>query len=156
MGGTLAVWLAARHPETAGLVANNADVEPGGAALAEMGRELLAGGTEVIDGIGSDIAKPGVTELAYPGTPVAPLISMAEAVDEVAALIPAVRCPTLVLSSAQDHVVPPSASEYLAAHVAGPVELVRLERSYHVATLDYDAEEIQARTVEFLAKAFAV
>jgi len=34
--------------------------------------------------------------------------------------------------------------------VKGPVEQVVLERSYHVATLDYDKDEIEARTVEFL------
>jgi esterase/lipase len=35
--------------------------------------------------------------------------------------------------------------------VKGPVEQVVLERSYHVATLDYDKDEIEARTVEFLS-----
>jgi esterase/lipase len=39
----------------------------------------------------------------------------------------------------------------LAERVKGPVERVTLERSYHVATLDYDKDEIEARTVEFLS-----
>lgn len=155
MGGTLATWLAARHPEVVALVAVNAAVEPPGSALVEMGRQLQAEGIEVMDGIGSDIAKPGTSELAYTGTPVAPLMSLGEAIDELAPLIPGVRCPALVFTSANDHVVQPTAGEYLASHLGGPVERVVLDRSFHVATLDYDAPEIEQRTVEFLAKAFA-
>jgi carboxylesterase len=155
MGGTLATWLAARHPEVAGLVTVNAAVEPPGSVLVDLGKQLLAEGTEVMPGIGSDIAKPDVTELAYPGTPVAPLMSLGEAIDELAPLIPGIRCPALVFTSTNDHVVQPSAGDYLASHLGGPVERVTLERSFHVATLDHDAPEIERRTVEFLAKVFA-
>ena len=65
LGGALAVWLAAHHPEIGGLVAINAAVEPGGADLVSAGRELLAAGTDVLPGIGSDIARPDVAEQAY-------------------------------------------------------------------------------------------
>ncbi len=37
----------------------------------------------------------------------------------------------------------------------GPVDQVVLERSYHVATLDYDKDEIETRTVEFLSSVLA-
>jgi hypothetical protein len=37
----------------------------------------------------------------------------------------------------------------------GPVEQVVLERSYHVATLDYDKDEIETRTVAFLSSVLA-
>ena len=37
----------------------------------------------------------------------------------------------------------------------GPVDQVVLERSYHVATLDYDKDEIETRTVEFLSTVLA-
>jgi carboxylesterase len=43
----------------------------------------------------------------------------------------------------------------LAAAVSGPVERVTLERSYHVATVDYDAELIQQQAVEFGRKVTA-
>jgi carboxylesterase len=43
----------------------------------------------------------------------------------------------------------------LAVALAGPVERVSLDRSYHVATLDYDREIISARAVEFARKATA-
>jgi len=49
----------------------------------------------------------------------------------------------------EDHVVPPSNSDHLAGSVAGPVERVTLERSYHVATQDYDKDLIFAESVAF-------
>jgi len=56
------------------------------------------------------------------------------------------------MNSPQDHVVPPVSSDVLASKVSGPVERVSLERSYHVATLDYDKDEIESRAVEFARK----
>ena len=56
------------------------------------------------------------------------------------------------MNSPQDHVVPPVSSDILASRVSGPVERVTLERSYHVATLDNDKEEIEARAVDFALK----
>jgi carboxylesterase len=155
MGGTLAIWLTTRHPEIAGLVAINPFVEPPAESFREMMRGALDAGTEIIAGIGSDIALEGVEELAYPGTPIAALLSMAEAADTVAADLGRIRCPVLLLSSRQDHVVPSSSGDVLVAGVAGPMERVWLERSYHVATLDHDRGLVEARTVEFAAKVTA-
>ncbi len=155
MGGTLATWLAARHPEVAALVAVNAAVEAPADSFVEMLDQVLESGTEIMPAIGSDIAAPGVVESAYPGSPVAPMISLIRAVRDLQPLLEDVRCPVLIFTSLQDHVVPPTAGDVLAACVAGPVERVRLKRSYHVATLDHDRAEIEARTVDFLAKALA-
>ena len=56
-------------------------------------------------------------------------------------------CPILLFSSTQDHVVAPVSGDRLVEGVSGPVERIVLERSFHVATLDYDKDEIEARTV---------
>jgi carboxylesterase len=72
-----------------------------------------------------------------------------EATAELHGRLGEIRCPTLIMTSPQDHVVPPSSSDVLAAGVAGPVERVVLERSYHVATLDFDRDLVEKRTVEF-------
>jgi carboxylesterase len=53
------------------------------------------------------------------------------------------------MTSPQDHVVDPHNSDIVAERVSGPVERVTLERSYHVATLDYDKDLVFERTVEF-------
>jgi carboxylesterase len=77
------------------------------------------------------------------------------AVSEIAAGLGKVECPVLLMNSPQDHVVPPSSSELIAESVSGPLERVTLERSYHVATLDYDKHEIERRAVEFAQKVTA-
>ena len=67
----------------------------------------------------------------------------------------AIECPVLLLTSPQDHVVDPSQSDHLAATVKGPVDRVTLERSYHVATLDYDKDIIFELAVAFAKKVTA-
>jgi carboxylesterase len=52
-------------------------------------------------------------------------------------------------------VVEPSNSDVLAESVAGPVERVWLDRSYHVATLDYDKAEVEEKVVEFAQRVTA-
>jgi carboxylesterase len=148
MGGALTVWLGGRHPELAGLVCINAVVEmPEGTV--ELVQGMLDEGQTVMDGIGSDIADPEVTELAYPQTPLAPLLSMVDAAAEAGELLGNITCPVLVMNSPQDHVVPPPNSDRIAAEVSGPVERVTLERSYHVATLDFDKDLIEEKAVAF-------
>jgi carboxylesterase len=155
MGGTLAVWLATRHTEMAGLVLINPLIEPPAESFREILRGALDAGTEAMPGIGSDIALEGVEELAYAGSPVASMLSMMEATDTIAADLGRIRCPVLLFSSRQDHVVPSASGDVLAAGVGGPVERIWLEHSYHVATLDHDRGLIEARAVEFAAKVTA-
>jgi carboxylesterase len=155
MGGTITSWLAARHPEIAGIVLVNPAVEPTADSFMEAIAGMKATGATVMQGIGSDVANPDVQESAYAETPLAPLESLFGAVAELQSLLPEIRCPVLLFTSVQDHVVPPSSSDHLAATVSGPVERVMLERSYHVATIDYDHEEIERHAVEFARKVTA-
>jgi carboxylesterase len=64
-------------------------------------------------------------------------------------LLGEIRCPVLLFSSPQDHVVDPVSGDVLASSVGGPLDRVFLERSYHVATLDWDAPVIEERAVSF-------
>lgn len=151
MGGALTLWLAARHPEIAGIAVINALAEPPDGML-DLLQPMVDDGTVTFPGIGSDIAKEGVVEAAYAETPVEALVSLMEAAAEVRDGLGSITCPVLVLSSPEDHVVPPSSSDRIVADVAGPVERVSLERSYHVATLDHDKDEIERQVVAFTAK----
>jgi carboxylesterase len=155
MGGTLACWLAERHPEIRGLVLVNPFVDPPAESFRDVLRGFLDAGTEIAPGVGSDIAKEGSAELAYTGSPVAAALSMFEGIDDVAAHLADIRCPVLLLSSRQDHVVPSSSGDVLVAGVSGPVERVWLERSYHVATLDHDAPLVEERAVAFVRDVLA-
>ena len=154
MGGTLTVWLAVRHPEIAGLVLVNAAVLPQ-PEIAEILTPMLAAGETTFAGIGNDIAKEGVTELAYALTPLAPLASLGAAIDELQPRLSSVTMPVLIFNWPQDHVVPPESSDHIAATVAGPVERTTLEHSFHVATLDIDAPLIQSESVAFAARCFS-
>ncbi|MEY4230919.1 MAG: hypothetical protein RLZZ362_1768, partial [Actinomycetota bacterium] len=57
--------------------------------------------------------------------------------------------PLLLINSLNDHVVDPSQAEFLAVTYGGPVERVTLERSFHVATQDYEKDIVFERSVEF-------
>jgi carboxylesterase len=149
MGGTLAVWLATRYPEIAGIIVVNPAVEPIDPSLLDVVHEMRSQGATTMPGIASDIADPDETELAYAEVPLDGLLSLHAAWSELVGSMPSVRVPTLILNSPQDHVVAPSNSDTLAASLAGPVERVTLERSYHVATRDLDRDLIADRAVEF-------
>ena len=152
MGGTLACWLAERHVGIAGIAVVNPLVDPPAPEFRDALRALVEQGSEVIDGIGSDIAKEGAAEAAYQGTPLAAVLSLFEGVDEVFPALGSITCPTLLLSSRDDHVVAPESGDVLEAEVGGPVERIFLERSFHVATLDWDAPLIEERVVAFADK----
>jgi carboxylesterase len=155
MGGSLATWLAIQRPDVSGLVLVNPAIEPPAAGTGDLLRQMLDGGTEYVPGVGNDVADPAVKELAYETIPLASALTLMEAQDDFAARLGEIRCPILLITSRQDHVVNPSNSDYLAERVSGPVERVFLERSYHVATIDYDRDDIAARAVEFGRKVTA-
>jgi carboxylesterase len=149
MGATLAARLAARHPEIAGLVVINGAFAPLDPNVRAGLEQLVEQGVERIPGPGNDVADPSQTELAYAEVPPAALLSLVEGLDALQADLAQIRCPTLVITSDQDHVVPPGSTELFVANVSGPVETMRLTRSFHVATLDYEHVELEARAVEF-------
>lgn len=150
MGGTLAVWLAERHPEIAAMVLVNPLILPPDADTLALIDAMIEGGDELAPGVGSDIAQEGSVESAYAELPLRAARSLFAGASEVAAALEEVTCPVLLFSSAQDHVVAPESSDRLAEGAKGPVQRIVLERSFHVATLDYDREEIEARSVEFV------
>jgi carboxylesterase len=154
MGGTLTVWLAARHPEVAGIVCINPWVAPAG-QLRDIVQAGVDMGQETMPAIASDIAAPGVTELAYGEAPLRPLVSLFDGIEDMQPSLASITVPVLLLTSRQDHVVPPLNSDHLAEVVPGPVQRVTLERSYHVATLDLDQDIIEDRALDFAVKAVA-
>lgn len=152
MGGSLTLWSALQHPEVAGIVCINPAAQPQAEEMMEAVRGMLAQGTEVIDGIGSDIADPNVKESAYPQTPLAPLVSMVE--DGIKPMVPrygSCKVPMLLITSKNDHVVDPAQSDQLADQWGGQVDRILLDRSYHVATQDFDKDLINEAAVTFVA-----
>ncbi len=154
MGGSLTCWLATRHPEIAGIICINPATQVA-QDVRLLVESMIADGQEIMDGIGSDVADPDSPESAYPETPLRPLRSLFEAATEIQADLNRIACPLLLFTSPQDHVVPPADSDFLASQVSGPVERVSCDRSYHVATLDYDRDLIVERSIDFIGRVTA-
>jgi carboxylesterase len=150
MGGTLAAWLAVQHPEIAGLITVNGAFDPPAGPFIEMLRQMVEQGHDRMPGVGNDVALEGVTELAYSEAPLQPLLSLIEAgQSDLFERLGDIRCPVLVFSSKNDHVVPPTSADVITTRVSGPVERIDLEKSFHVATIDYDRDLINERSVAF-------
>ncbi|MEX2293654.1 MAG: alpha/beta fold hydrolase [Acidimicrobiales bacterium] len=148
MGGALTLAVAEAHAELAGIVLINTPTSAP-AELAAGIEGMIAGGVDVIDSVGGDIADPEADEASYDKTPLRPLLTMLQAGEGVRARLSDITQPTLIVTSRQDHVVTPTDSDVIAEHVSGPVERIWLDKSFHVATLDYDKAEVEQRAVEF-------
>src|SRR4029077_19399118 len=96
MGGTLTCWLAAPHPDVAGIVCINPAVEPPAQSFLDMLEQTEAAGVDVMPGVGSDIAKEGVVESAYEGVPTGPARSLFGALADVGGRLKDIRCPVLL------------------------------------------------------------
>lgn len=148
MGGALALRIAATRP-VAGVVL----VNPG--LVIDDPRAPLAGILKLVmkstKAISNDILKPGMDEGAYQRTPVAAAHEVNKLFKDTIRLLPRVTAPVLVFRSSVDHVVSDSSIAALRRGLTNaPLTLTALENSYHVATLDNDAEEIFRGSVEFI------
>ena len=104
-------------------------------------------------GIGSDIKKPGMAELSYDRTPLRAFVSMQAMWKLVIADLGKIRVPIRYYHSAEDHVVDELSAKLLhAGATATTVDEVSLANSYHVATVDHDAELIFAGSADFIAE----
>jgi carboxylesterase len=150
MGGTLVTRLAQqRGADLAGIVL----VNPSYTTL-RRDAFLLPPLSRVIPsfpGIANDIKKPGAAELAYSRIPLKAAHSMSQLWRAVRDDLPKVEVPIRLFRSAEDHVVEPVNARILMEGVSSTeVEEIVLTDSYHVATLDNDAERIFEGSVEFV------
>lgn len=107
-------------------------------------------------GVGNDIAKESQNELPYDRIPARGIAQLARFLRVVARELPSIRQPVVVFNSPQDHVVPKGTARWLIERLgSAEKELVELPNSYHVATLDHDAEMIFERTHELAERAVA-
>ncbi|MDH2416743.1 alpha/beta fold hydrolase [Nocardioides sp. CER19] len=152
MGGALVLRLAADHPDRiAGIVVVNPAVatKRWDVRLLPVLKHLLG----AMPGIGSDIKKDGVIEDAYKHTPLKAAHSMMSAWPVLVADLGNVKAPVLYFRSTVDHVVD-ELSEPLILDRIGSTDVTvrRLENSFHVATVDNDAQRIFEESVAFVAR----
>ncbi len=150
MGGCLALRLAElRGDAVAGLVLVNPSLAP------DTKLFLLAPVLKLVvpslPGVASDIKKEGITELAYDRVPVRAAASLPQLWRLTRERLGEITQPVLVYRSSVDHVVGPASMQVLRAGVPASQLTVReCADSYHVATIDNDAQEIFAGSLEFV------
>lgn len=153
MGGTLALHLGIRRSPAGIVLVNPAlSMVDRTAVLARVLRRFVAS----VPAIANDIARPGQDEGAYPRTPVAAVHELRRLIASTRRRLDTVHAPVLAYRSLVDHVVSESGIDTLRRELVGMdpagvprLQLRFLERSRHVATLDYDAEAIFAGSLAF-------
>ena len=151
MGGALSLRLAEQHgAAVSGLVLVNPVInisDPRMRALPVL-RLIPSFG-----GIVNDIAKPGQDEWGYDRLPLRALHSQTFLWADVRRNLDRVDQPLLVYRAIHDHVADPSSVRLIKAAVRSSDQIyIELQRSYHVATLDYDAEDIFDGSVAFFRR----
>jgi carboxylesterase len=107
-------------------------------------------------GLANDIKKPGVEEHGYTRTPLKAIHSLIRSWKPLVADLPKVTAPLIYFRSGEDHVVDDASQPIILDAISSKdVEVVPLPDSYHVATLDNDAETIFERSAEFVARVTA-
>lgn len=152
MGGALALRLAETRPD---LVRGLALVNPVINIVDPRIRVLrvLRYLTPSLPGIAGDVAKPGSDEAGYDRNPLHALYSQSRLWRLVRRDLGQVTTPLLVYRSAQDHVADASSEALIRNQtVSRDRTFVVLHRSYHVATLDHDAELIFDGSIELFAR----
>jgi carboxylesterase len=150
MGGALSLRLAEmRGPAVSGLVLVNPSV------AADTRLFLLAPVLKYVlpslKGIGSDIKKEHSSELSYDRVPVKAAATLPGLWRITKADLDKVTAPVLVFRSSVDHVVGPASLDVLRAAIPpGQLEIRECRDSYHVATLDNDAQAIFTGSLEFV------
>ena len=152
MGGTLALRLAMERPDLVdGVVIVNASVHSRNRALRAL--PVLRHLVPAVPGICNDIKKPGQDELAYSRVPLQAMHSLTELWADVAPRLGEISCPMLAFGSDEDHVVEPSNSVEIVQGVSShDLTFIPLHDSFHVATLDNDAQLIFEQSLAFVER----
>lgn len=103
--------------------------------------------------VGDDIKKPGITEWGYDVLPTRGVLQLQKMLLRTRKNLKKATAPLLIFHSADDHVLPISNTNIIVSEIGTPIDQisrVELSNSYHVATLDYDAEIIFERSMQFV------
>jgi carboxylesterase len=152
MGGALALRVTADHPDrVAGVVLVNPAV-----ATERWDVKLLPVLKHVVrsyPGFGNDIKKPGADEHCYERTPLKAIHSLMRAWKPLIEDLPKVTAPILYFRSTEDHLVDGASQPIITSRVSSREIIERpLPESFHVATLDNDAELIFEESAAFIAR----
>ena len=101
--------------------------------------------------VGDDIKRPGVTEWGYDANPTVGVYELLKMLRVTRPLLPKVTVPMQLFHSVDDHTLPVSNTEIIMKGVGSKIkQRIELANSYHVATIDYDAEIIYENSRIFI------
>ena len=150
MGGAVTLYVASRNSQRlSGIVLVNPMSH-----LRFVSPELAFAVSRVkkfLKSVGNDIKRPGVTEWGYDANPTVGVYELLKMLRATRALLPKVTVPMQLFHSVDDHTLPVSNTEIIMKGVGSRVkQRIELTNSYHVATIDYDAEIIYENSRIFI------
>lgn len=150
MGGALALRLAEIYPELiSGLMLLNPTIYDNHIRMTFA--KYLAPFIPSIKSEGTDVAKPDAPITSQQRLSIHAANSLHKFRQIVRKDLNLIKTPMKIFLSKQDHVVPPSNGLLIANSVQSErVEITYFEKSYHVVTLDYDAEQLFSESIEFI------
>jgi carboxylesterase len=152
LGGGIGLYMAAHHPELRGIFLFN--------HLCVMKKTLLVHLAPYIrhlvrsvDNISGDIKDPVPVEPAYPRLSSFAGCQTIDFTEHIQRKLKLVTVPLLVFKSREDHVIPfESATRTFEGVSSKDKELVCLDNSYHVVTMDHDKVAMMKKSLEFIAR----
>lgn len=142
MGGGTALYVAShRSNDIAGIILVNPMIH-----VALIGPELayfFSRFQKLRKSVGDDIKMKGVTEWGYDALPTRGVVQLLKMLRITRRELPRVTAPLQLFHSVDDHTLPVSNTEIIMSKIGSPQkQRIELTNSYHVATLDFDAQVI--------------
>ena len=147
MGGLLTLYLGEQHSDTlAGVMPISAPAHwltSGVQAALLPIVPALKRVLKTFPGPGGDLKDPDTTEVAYERFSTASMHELIRLVKYVDGSLGRLTAPIRIFHAREDHVVPPENAPYIYQHVGSmDKDVIWLDNSYHVATLDLDRDRL--------------
>jgi carboxylesterase len=93
------------------------------------------------------------THVSYDKTPTACVLSLVDYMNHVKADLGEIKAPILIFQAREDHTVHPGNAEVIFKAVGSQdKQIVMLDNSYHVITVDFDKQTVFEKSYEFIQK----
>ena len=150
MGGATSIQVAHRFgSKIAGLVFVNPMITIKGPAQYFL--PLISKFVPKLKAVGGDIKRPGSSEWSYDALPLKGVVQLRKLLADSRAKLPSIKAPFMIFHSVDDHVLPVYNTEiYMDEIGSAQKQRIELVNSYHVATVDYDADFIFENSLQML------
>ncbi|MCX6429121.1 MAG: alpha/beta fold hydrolase [Actinobacteria bacterium] len=150
MGGGTSLYVSAHHGEKIdGIVLVNPMIHIPGLAIKFA--PVIARLKASLPSVGDDIKRPNISEYGYDALPTRGVVQLNRLLKSSRSTLGLIKEPLLLFHSKDDHVLTVSNTEIVMAEIGSArKQRVELLNSYHVATIDYDADQIFENSLLFV------